>query len=120
MRPQVKVGGRYPMDEGQIVVDSITPIGIADITYDLARESGFSSVEDLLQIARHGKGDNVYLIRFHYLPPGAWDVPRGTSGVDEVRGKTTLLQRIRRSTAVASSGRKKSGPAGRGTRRRGE
>jgi hypothetical protein len=74
----VKVGGRYRMDEGQIVVDSIVPIRLADITHDLARESGFSSVEDLLQTAKHGSGDNVYLIRFHYLPPGAWDVrPRG-------------------------------------------
>lgn len=78
-RSHVKVGGRYRMDEGHIVVDSITPIGLADITYDLARESGFSSVEDLLETARHGSGDNVYLIRFHYLPPGAWDVPRSRS-----------------------------------------
>jgi len=75
-RPHVKVGGRYPMDGGHVVVDSIAPIEIDDITYDLARESGFQSVEDLLQIARHGPGDNVYLIRFHYLPPGAWDTPR--------------------------------------------
>src|SRR2546428_8496247 len=74
-RPHVKVGGRYRMDEGQIVVDSIVPIRISDITRDLARESGFSSVKDLLQTARHGSGDNVYLIRFHYLPPGGWDVP---------------------------------------------
>lgn len=64
------------MDDGQIVVDSITPIAITDVTYDLARESGFESVDDLLRIARHGSGDNVYLIRFHYLPPGAWDAPR--------------------------------------------
>ncbi len=71
-RLQVKVGGRYVMDEGHVVVDSITPIDIADITEDLARESGFDSVEDLLRIARHGSGDSVYLIRFHYLPPGAW------------------------------------------------
>jgi hypothetical protein len=63
------------MDEGHIVVDSITPIGIADITDDLARESGFNSMNDLLQTAKHGQGDKVYLIRFHYLPPGAWDVP---------------------------------------------
>ena len=63
------------MDEGHIVVDSIVPIGIADITDDLARESGFSSVKDLLQIAEHGSGEKVYLIRFHYLPPGCWDVP---------------------------------------------
>jgi hypothetical protein len=79
MRPQVKVGGRYPMDDGHIVVDSIVPISIGDITNDLARESGFDSVDDLLQIARHGRGDNVYLIRFHYLPPGAWDTPRAAS-----------------------------------------
>jgi len=75
-RAHVKVGGRYPMDDGHIVVDSIVPITLADITYDLARESGFQSVEDLLGIAKHGKGDNVYVIRFHYLPPGGWDTPR--------------------------------------------
>src|SRR5262245_36704944 len=74
--PRVKVGGRYPMDDGHIVVDSMTPITVDDITYDLARESGFKSVDDLLQIARHGSGDNVYLIRFHYLRPGAWDTRR--------------------------------------------
>ena len=74
-RPHVKAGGRYRMDDGQIVVDSIEPIGIEDISYDLARESGFASVEDLLRTARHGRGDNIYLIRFHYLPPGAWDAP---------------------------------------------
>jgi hypothetical protein len=72
-RPHVKAGGRYPMDDGHIVVDSIAPIAIGDVTYDLARESGFESVEDLLRMARHGRGDKVYLIRFHYLPPGAWD-----------------------------------------------
>ena len=73
MRPHVKVGGRYPMDDGHIVVDSITPMALTDITHDLARESGFDSVEDLLRIARHGRGEHVYLIRFHYLPPGGWD-----------------------------------------------
>jgi hypothetical protein len=73
IRPHVKVGGRYPMDEGHIVVDSIEPIEKEDITHDLARESGFAGVDDLLQIAKHGKGDNVYLIRFHYLAPGGWE-----------------------------------------------
>jgi len=72
-RPHVKAGGRYQMDEGHIVVDSIEPIRIKDVTYDLARESGFDSVKDLLGIAKHGSGNKVYLIRFHYLPAGAWD-----------------------------------------------
>jgi len=71
-RPHVKVGGRYDMDGGSIVVDSITPIRLADVTDDLARESGFSDGKELLQIAKHGRGRNVYLIRFHYLPAGAW------------------------------------------------
>jgi len=73
MAPRVKVGHRYRMDDGHVVVDSIGPIDIDDITYDLARESGFDSVDDLLKIAKHGRGENVYLIRFHYLPPGGWD-----------------------------------------------
>jgi len=72
MQPRVKVGGRYPMENGSVVVDSIERITRADITHDLARESGFDSVEDLLRIAKHGRGHTVYLIRFHYLPPGAW------------------------------------------------
>jgi hypothetical protein len=79
-RPHVKVGGRYPMEDGHIVVDSIVPMELDDITHDLARESGFDSVDDLLRIARHGKGENVYLIRFHYLPPGGWDTPQPSRG----------------------------------------
>jgi len=74
--PRVKVGGRYPMDDGHVVVDSIQQIEMTDITSDLAGESGFASVEELLKIAKHGRGENVYLVRFHYLPPGGWDVPR--------------------------------------------
>jgi len=72
----VKIGGRYPMDDGHVVVDSITPIRMKEITQDLARESGFASVKDLLQVAKHGIGKKVFLIRFHYLPPGAWDGER--------------------------------------------
>ena len=78
-RPHVKVGGRYPMDDGHIVVDSIEPMRKADLTDDLARESGFESVADLLSIAKHGSGNQMYLIRFHYLPPGGWDTPQRAS-----------------------------------------
>jgi hypothetical protein len=97
-RPHVKPGGRYRMDDGHIVVDSVTSISLAEITYDLARESGFEGVAELLKVARHGRGRNVYLIRFHYLPPGAWETPRSTRedvrrlalsfpGAEEVRGR---------------------------------
>ncbi len=77
MRPHVKVGNHYCMDEGAVEVDSVLPISLADITPDLARESGFKGVLDLLKVAKHGKGENVYLVRFHYVPPGCkLPVPR--------------------------------------------
>ena len=68
-RPHVTAGKRYPMEEGEIEVESITPIGFPDITPELARESGFLGLIDLLKVAKHGKGENIYLIRFHYVPP---------------------------------------------------
>ena len=67
--PHVTVGKRYRMEEGAIEVDSIKPIGLPDISGALARESGFLGVVDLLKVANHGKGRNIYLIRFHYVRP---------------------------------------------------
>jgi hypothetical protein len=67
MRPHVRVGERYPMEQGEIVVDAIETIGFADITPELARESGFLGVLDLLKVAKHGRGEKIYLIRFHYV-----------------------------------------------------
>jgi len=69
-RPHVKAGGRYRLDPGEIEVDSILPITLADITPQLARASGFKGVVDLLKTAKHGRGENVYLVNFHYRPPG--------------------------------------------------
>jgi hypothetical protein len=67
--PRVKVGNRYKMEEGEIEVDSIESIGLPDITPELARESGFLGVIDLLKVAKHGPGEKIYLVRFHYIPP---------------------------------------------------
>lgn len=67
--PRVTAGRRYRMEEGHIEVDSIEPIGLPDITPQLARQSGFLGVIDLLKVAQHGKGQNIYLIHFHYIPP---------------------------------------------------
>ncbi len=71
MSPRVRVGAQYRMEEGEIEVDSIEPIGFPDITPELARESGFLGVLDLLKVAKHGRGENIYLIRFHYVRPRA-------------------------------------------------
>jgi hypothetical protein len=113
MHPRVKVGGHYRMEEGQIVVDSIDKIRLADISQDLARESGFGSVKDLLAMAKHGAGNNVYLVRFHYLTPGGWAAPQSVNG-EQARARTPsraqspvasrseLLRRIRGATPVRS------------------
>jgi len=75
MRPKVRVGARYRMEAGHIEIDSILPIALSDITPDLARESGFSGLVELLKVAKHGPGQNVYLIRFHYIPPNEVQTP---------------------------------------------
>jgi hypothetical protein len=69
MYPRVRVGARYPMGEGAIEVDSIEPIGFPDITPELARDSGFLGVLDLLKVAKHGRSEKIYLVRFHYVRP---------------------------------------------------
>src|ERR1700740_2737273 len=67
MYPRVRAGGRYRMEEGWIKIDSIEPIGFPDITPELAREAGFLGVLDLLKVAKHGRSEKIYLVRFHYV-----------------------------------------------------
>jgi hypothetical protein len=64
--PRVKVGGRYQVGNGAIEVTSIRQISLGDITPALARKSGFAGVVDLLKVAKHGAGENVYLVEFFY------------------------------------------------------
>lgn len=68
--PHVKVGGRYRMERGEIEVTSLRAITLEDVTPELARRSGFKGVVDLLKVARHGAGRNVYLVEFRYREPG--------------------------------------------------
>lgn len=70
-RPHVKVGNSYRCGPGFVVVESIEEITLEDVTPGLARLSGFSSVEDLLKVAKHGAGDFVYLIEFRYSEIGS-------------------------------------------------
>jgi hypothetical protein len=65
-RPHVKVGGRYALGSGAIVVDRMRETRLDDITPALARRTGFASVVDLLKTAKHGAGERVFIIDFHY------------------------------------------------------
>ena len=66
-RPHVKVGNRYALAPGEIEVDAIHEISLEDITPELAVRSGFKGVVDLMKTAKHGRGESVYLVEFHYL-----------------------------------------------------
>ncbi len=65
-RPHVKVGGRYALPPGEIVVTRILEVALADVTPELARASGFAGLVDLLKVAKHGPGRRVFLIDFRY------------------------------------------------------
>jgi hypothetical protein len=65
--PRVRVGGIYPMENGHVVIRSIRQFSIGDISGEMARQSGFEGVVDLLKVAKHGSGTNVYLIDFDYI-----------------------------------------------------
>jgi len=65
-QPRVKVGGRYRLAPGEIEVDRIREITLEDVTPELARRSGFKGVVDLLKTAKHGRGQRVFLVEFHY------------------------------------------------------
>jgi hypothetical protein len=66
--PRVKTGNLYRLGEGAVEVTSIRRIDLSDITPALARRSGFEGVVDLLKVAKHGSGENVYLVEFVYRP----------------------------------------------------
>jgi hypothetical protein len=70
-RAHVRVGGKYPLPPGHIVVTSLLEMPLADVTPALARRSGFVGLVDLLKIARHGPGRRVFLIEFRYVKPGS-------------------------------------------------
>lgn len=76
MSPRVRAGKRYRFEDGEIEIDSIVPITIEQITPRLAGQCGFASVSDLMKVAKHGRGENVYLIVFHFIPKSSRREPR--------------------------------------------
>lgn len=64
--PRVRIGGRYPLGGGYIEVTHLTEIDIGDVDEALARATGFESLEALLAVARHGRGERVFLVDFEF------------------------------------------------------
>lgn len=68
-RPHARVGGRYALPPGKIVVTKMFEISLAEVTPEMARRSGFAGVVELLKVAKHGAGRRVFLIEFRYVKP---------------------------------------------------
>jgi hypothetical protein len=64
---RVKIGGRYALGPGQVVVTRIQHVDLDDITDEIARRSGFADLDDLMSVAKHGSGEQVYLIDFVFV-----------------------------------------------------
>lgn len=65
-RAHVKVGGRYALPPGEIVVTKVFETSLAEITPELAQASGFAGLVDMLKVAKHGPGRRVFVIEFRY------------------------------------------------------
>lgn len=99
-RPRVTPGRRYQSNAGEIEVDSIQQITLEDVTPQLARDSGFASVVDLLKIAQHGRGMNVYLVQFHVVGKQPARARKARSGGREKKRILALLERLPEANAV--------------------
>jgi hypothetical protein len=102
-RPHVKLGGRYAFGAGVIVVDKIHETRLDDITPALAKRSGFESLADALKTAKHGAGERVFIIDFHYEAKAARRKP--ATDVVTVEELAKLAQRL-----DAMDGRSRTGP----------
>jgi hypothetical protein len=95
--PHVKVGGRYALGAGAgagaVVVDKIRETSLDDITPALARRCGFPSLVELLKVAKHGPGERVFVIDFHYDSKGGAR-PKPETGAVPAEELAMLVQRL--------------------------
>lgn len=68
-RPHVRVGGHYALPPGKILVTKMFEVSLAEVTPELARQSGFAGLVELLKVAKHGTGRRVFVIEFRYVEP---------------------------------------------------
>lgn len=68
LTPRVKVGGRYRLLDGHIEVTRLQEIDLSDVDEAMARAGGFDNLDALMDTARHGRGERVFLVDFVFVP----------------------------------------------------
>ena len=94
--PRVRFGGRYQLGSGAIVVDRIVEADMNALTPALARQCGFGSLIEMLKIAKHGEGERVFVIDFHYVDAPARarpDTSVDAATLAEVSAKLSAMDR---------------------------
>jgi hypothetical protein len=94
-RPRVRIGGVYGLGAGAITVERIDEVEFDALTPTLARSCGFGSLVDLLKVAKHGAGERVFLIEFHYI-----DKPPERSSRENDIGEAAVAEVIRKLDAM--------------------
>jgi len=62
--PRVRIGGRYRVLDGELEVTRLQEVDLSDITEAMARETGFANLAALMETARHGRGERVFIVDF--------------------------------------------------------
>jgi hypothetical protein len=77
-------------------------VSLDDITAALARRCGFASLVDALKTAKHGAGERVFVIDFHYDEVGAR--PKPATDVASPEELVEIAQRLEAMDRRAKSG----------------
>ncbi|HEX5944982.1 MAG TPA: hypothetical protein VFY82_01840 [Acidimicrobiales bacterium] len=68
-RPAAKAGGRQRTPVGELAIDAVEAVDVADVTEDDARRAGYADRAELLaELARHPDG-TLYRIELHLAGP---------------------------------------------------
>ena len=67
LTPRVRMGGRYPLLDGHIEVTRLQEIDLGDVTEAMARDGGFENLAALMETARHGRGERVFIVDFVFV-----------------------------------------------------
>ena len=68
LSPRVRVGGRYPLLDGHIEVTRLQEVDLEDVTETIAVAGGFANLSALMETARHGRGERVFIVDFQFVP----------------------------------------------------
>jgi len=102
-RPRARLGGRYSLPGGVVVVDEIRETDLDSITPALARRCGFASLADLLKTAQHGTGERVFVIDFHFEAAAAASKPvNEPCAAEELASLVTRLDAMDRRSRIGA------------------